>query len=88
MYPLSEMEHQVAGSGQEAFEDDPWSPRWDGLYHRSGQRWQGGEPGGPREPADQADLLWARRRAESAGAQPRCSQSYHCSDSQSQLAAS
>jgi len=62
MYPLPEMEHQVAGSGQEAFEDDPWSPRWDGLYDRSGQRWQGGEPGAPREPADPADLLWARRR--------------------------
>ncbi|KAL3044661.1 hypothetical protein OYC64_013031 [Pagothenia borchgrevinki] len=81
MCPLSETEHQVAGSGLEAFEDDPWSLRWDGLSHRSGQKWRGGEPGAPREPADHADLLLART-------QPRCPQSYHCSDSQSLLAAS
>ncbi|KAK5896874.1 hypothetical protein CesoFtcFv8_009991 [Champsocephalus esox] len=55
MCPLSETEHQVAGSGLEAFEDDPWSLRWDGLSHRSGQKWRGGEPGAPREPADHAD---------------------------------
>lgn len=36
MYPLSKMEHQVAGSGQEAFEADPWSLRWVGFSDRSG----------------------------------------------------
>ncbi|GLD59345.1 uncharacterized protein AKAME5_002892500 [Lates japonicus] len=50
---------------------------------------RGGEPAAPRGPTDHADLLWARRTAaESDGAQPHCSESYHCSDSQSQLAAS
>lgn len=26
MYPLSKIEHQVAGYGQEAFDGDPWAP--------------------------------------------------------------
>lgn len=50
--PCPKMEHQVAGSGQEAFEADPWSLRWGGLGHRSGARDGRGE--GSQVPPERA----------------------------------
>lgn len=54
--------HQVAGSGQEAFEAELCSLHCDGPCDRFSLRWQGGEPGAPRGPSDHSDLFWVRRR--------------------------